>query len=736
MTPPEGEVLAGRYRLVRRLGEGGWAAVWLARDTRLNRDVAIKIPYEHLSNDPRFRVRFEREAATAAKLRHPNIVRVYDFGIEEERPFLVMEHIEGETVAHTLDREGLFSPEEATRLAAEIADGLALAHDLGVTHRDIKPGNVMLERETASPWDRHAKILDFGIARAADDATRSLTDFFTPAYVAPERLEGQTGDARSDLYSLGITLYEMLTGEPPFSGDEGMFVARKHLSQEVPLPSESAPNIPYSVDEIVRRATQRDPGARYADGKEMAAALRATRPVLSRSPGQATVRMPRTATPILPGIEDERYAARAVVRRLRWRIRRRAAGERVEPSKAPGKPPDLGGLESRLARLEKLSRADPEATSRFEELRGLVRELERNLRSSKEGDKEPPGGTILDTENLESKLAAVERALQALPERLPGTKPATRRGGHRIWYLAGTGAVLGLVILVLFMTELIGPGRPNPIGLSPSPSVPTGAKNLFVISPDGGTPRSLPIDASSVSRVSWSPDGTELVFVEATNGQRRLTIADRTTGSTRPLLEESGTYSLPAWSPSGDLIAFAWDRGEDADIYVIEADGEGLRLLVGGASNETAPAWSPDGSLVAFVSDRGGRRDIYLIGMDGNGLEQLTNDRAKDNSPTWSVRGNRIAFTKVVEGQSDLFVMNIETNRIDQITHDPAEDTEPDWGPLTETIAFTSDRGGTQGIYLLRLGEAQNPIQLTDPSITASQPAWSPDGEFIAFLTR
>lgn len=230
-----GEVFGDRYAIQRRLARGGMADVYVARDRLLDREVAVKVLFPEFSRDETFVERFRREAQAAANLNHASIVGVYDWGERDDTYFIVMEYIEGRTLAQILATEGPLHPDRAADIASDIADGLGYAHRHGVVHRDVKPGNVLITR------DGKVKVTDFGIAVAAArndaDLTKAGSVMGTATYFSPEQAQGESVDARSDLYSLGCVLYQMLTGRPPFHGDNEVAIAYKHVNDQAPPPS-------------------------------------------------------------------------------------------------------------------------------------------------------------------------------------------------------------------------------------------------------------------------------------------------------------------------------------------------------------------------------------------------------------------------------------------------------------------------------------------------------------------
>jgi eukaryotic-like serine/threonine-protein kinase len=262
--------VGGRYVLRGILGRGGMATVHRARDEVLDREVAIKLLHAHLATDPAFLDRFRREARAAAALSHPNVVAVHDWGETDDGPFLVLQLIEGPSLREVLRHRRRLHPQEVVSVLGPAAAGLGAAHTAGLVHRDVKPENLLLG------LDGTVRVTDFGLARAAASATSTFgTDVLvgSPHYLSPEAVRGEPLDPRADVYALGVVLFELLTGRPPFEAESPFATAVQHTSQRVPAPSSVDPSIPSTLDAVVRRATEPARADRYADAAAFAAAL-------------------------------------------------------------------------------------------------------------------------------------------------------------------------------------------------------------------------------------------------------------------------------------------------------------------------------------------------------------------------------------------------------------------------------------------------------------------------------
>src|SRR6476469_10748098 len=305
-----GEVLSDRYELEELVGTGGMSSVYRAHDRLLDRKVALKVLHEQYMADDEYVERFRREARSVAALSHPNVVTVIDRGEHEGRQFIVFEYVAGENLKRLIERRGPAPVTTALELAMQIARGLSFAHQQGLVHRDVKPQNILLN------GDGQAKVTDFGIARSLDvqhGLTQTGTVLGTSNYIAPEQARGEHIDALSDVYSLGCVLYELLTGEVPFEGDNFVAVAMRHINEPAPSVLEQRPDVPLRLDSAVRRAMAKHPSERFESMDDFVQELQACLGELA--PGPDADRTMIAQSPVL------REGPKRMVRRGRARRR-------------------------------------------------------------------------------------------------------------------------------------------------------------------------------------------------------------------------------------------------------------------------------------------------------------------------------------------------------------------------------------------------------------------------------
>lgn len=291
-----GKILGNRYKILEQLGGGGMAIIFKGRDNFLNRLVSIKVLRPEFTCDEDFVQRFRREAQAVARLSHPNIVSIYDVGREDETHYLVMEYIEGDNLKNLIRSQGALEPERAAEIALQISEALQHAHENNIVHRDVKPQNILITREG------RAKLTDFGIAREATTATLTQTDTIVGSvhYLSPEQARGETAGPCSDIYSLGVVLYEMTTGVLPFQGDTPIAVALKHIQEDPPYPCVLNPAVPLRLQGIITRAMSKDPADRFQSARDMAVNLKA---VMNAPGGAAGIHQPdEFATRVIPAV--------------------------------------------------------------------------------------------------------------------------------------------------------------------------------------------------------------------------------------------------------------------------------------------------------------------------------------------------------------------------------------------------------------------------------------------------
>ena len=320
-----GQPFDGRYRVLGRLGVGGMATVYLAEDSSLGRKVALKVMAERYAEDGEFVERFRREAQAAARLNHPNIIAVYDRGEADGRPYIAMEYLQGRTLKQVIQKEGPLSPERAIAVAMQVLAGLRYAHEHGVVHRDVKPHNVLVGD------DGRIKVTDFGIAHAGDPQMTEVGSIVgTAQYLSPEQARGRSVGPQTDIYSLGVVVYEMLAGRVPFEGDSSVAIAMQHVSDDPPPLRSLAPLVPESLAMVVGHAMLKDPAQRYGSADEFAADLDRVRRGLVPAAATALIAIPHEHTEQVPAVEATRVAPRADSTPL-------LSGEKLPPRPVPRK---------------------------------------------------------------------------------------------------------------------------------------------------------------------------------------------------------------------------------------------------------------------------------------------------------------------------------------------------------------------------------------------------------------
>ncbi|MBN1136775.1 MAG: serine/threonine-protein kinase [Anaerolineae bacterium] len=690
---PGNTLLKGKYRIDRHVARGGFGSIYLAEDTLLYEDVAIKELIPALVGDEQALRRFLTEARTTMKLAHPHVAHTRDVFAEAGNYYMVMEWAPGGSLEDLLRDRPSLPVDEAVRIAEQVAEGLAYAHSHGVVHCDLKPGNILFGA------DGSAKVADFGVAHVSEQTlTRSWSTggafvAGTLPYMSPEQTDGVRDDPRVDVYALGAVLYRMLTGgtylefdqrDTPRAQSENV---QRICAERPAAPSLRDKRIPPWLDRLVLKALAKQPEARFASMDELRAAL---------------LRPPRA---------------------------------RARPAPRPGPTPPSPAVPA--------PEAEPEPPPEPAEERPLPAPPSPAV-PAPEAEPEP------------SPEPAEERPLPAtpLPGTAPGPgaaahRPRAARAPLPAWLWPVAAVLFLLVVGGILLIALPGPGSPEqgtpaatglatlPLSTSLVPSGSgrgngriaftsdrAGSADIYLVDPDGSDPVRLTDSEADERMPAWSPAGDRIAFVADQGGDDEIYLVNADGSGLTQLTDNSAGDWWPTWSPDGRRIAFASDRDGNPEIYLMNADGSDQTRLTHDDAVDWMPAWAPDGRI-AFTTNRDGDGDIYLMNADGSGLTRLTDDPANDYGPHWSRGGDRIAFTSERDGNAEIYLMNADGNGQTRLTDDLAEDSAPAWSRGGDRIAFESWRDGNREIYLMD-ADGSNLARLTDDPAQAYDPDWSP----------
>ncbi len=731
------------YEIVALLGVGGMGEVYRARDTKLQRDVALKVLPADTAADPERRQRFEREARAVAALNHPNIVTIHSVDDVDGRLFLTMELVDGQPLSELI-RPGGLALDQLLAIATPLADAVSAAHARGITHRDLKPANVMV-----TPT-RQVKVLDFGLAKLLDasvvtdtmatEAPQVITGqgkiLGTIAYMAPEQAEGKPVDARSDIFSLGVMLYEMATGERPFKGDTSVSTLAAIMRDTPKSVTEVNPAIPKELGRVIRRALSKDPERRQQTGKDLRNELDDLRKELES--GELTASTAQTAA-----------------------VRAKAPVPRPIPWVAVA-----GGLALVAAAGAgiTLSRREPARVT--------------------------PGPSDAPVSVTVTSLTS-EGGVEMFPSLSPDGKWVVYTRDE-----LGTGQTDILLRAVGGQTA-INLTKDSTAEDSQAVFSPDGERIAFRSERDGGGLFVMGRTGESVRRLttegfnpSWSPDGASIVYASQSIGvapggrtaMSRLWVASTATGERRQLATGDGVQ--PAWSPHGQRIAY-WGLQNDSaqrDLWTIAAGGGEPVRVTSDPAIDWSPAWSPDGRYLYFSSDRSGGFSLWRVAIDEasgrvlgepvavpiprprighlsvsadgasiamasftteSGIEALTFDPARGTvgarrrvtnssetaaAPSVSPDERWVAFFQVLQnGQEDLWVVNRDGTGLRQLTNDAAHDRRPLWSADGTRLLFYSDRSGRYQVWTIA-ADGSALMQVTDHPGLVGLPVWSPDG--------
>lgn len=579
----------GRYKVIKEIGRGGMAIVYLAVQPELNRRVAMKVLPSQLTFDDTLVKRFQQEAVAAAGLKHPNIVTIHDVGEQDGIKYIVMEYVEGRPLSDLIKQSGSLPLTRVQNIVEQLASALDYAHRRGFVHRDIKPSNIIV-----SPAD-HVTLTDFGIVKAAEGTslTKSGGTIGTPQYMSPEQAKGMPVDYRTDIYSLGIVLYEMLAGRVPFTADNTPAILHKQVYETPPPIRSLKPGLPPTLEMVVARALAKEPGKRFRSAGAMARVL------------VGAIRAAREPSTVREGVAREPPTV-------------------VAPSVRKGLPIWVlagGGAGIIL----------------------LIVIIAFSARGR--GAANPSGVAMLPTATFTATSTPSPERTPITPQvSTPTTKAPTVSPAPR----TPTATVLPSATPTprpSAPTATAAPSTPAPTVVRPTPSGP-GGWIAFHSDRDGNDEiYKMRADGSGVSRLtnqqaddwgcSWSPDGQWIAFTSNRDGNYEVykMMAD---GSQVTRLTYNEAYDrIPDWSPDGQWIAFASNRDGNYEVYKMRADGSQVTRLTNHTADDWVSSWSPDGQWVGFHSLREGNSEIYIMRADGSQVTRLTYDEAGDCAPCW-----------------------------------------------------------------------------------------------------
>ena len=755
--------LLGPYEILSVVGAGGMGEVYRARDTRLKRDVAIKVLSAHTPYDPHSRARFEREARAASSLNHPNIITVHDVGMANGMPYIVSELVEGESL-RTVLRRGPIPVKKLLDLGTQIADGLAAAHKAGIVHRDLKPENIMLT------WDGRVKILDFGLAKAepaptdADAETATLTGGVagTIPYMSPEQAHGTPVDLHSDQFSFGLILFEMATGKHPFRRGSPVQTLAALIQEDLPRLGDE---LPAPFHWIVERCLGKEPHQRYGSTIDLYYDLRnlqnrSPEPLLAGTTAPS-VKKAKSKMPlaVASGILAALIGGFTCAFWVSWPVSPAYSYTPVATETAAESFPAWS--------------PDGKTIAYSGEVEGIYQIFTRSL-----GSPMPSQITKLGSDGLYPFWSS------------DGTHVFYMSGGpESLWSVSAVGGESEMVVKDIAAAAMSPDGntlafiRRGTAALWISSAAGNDARKIadlptfgvdgFVrFSPDGrkiaawiGNQNgfsqlwtfSFPkVEGKQVGQswerhflrgarpFSWMPDSRRIVFEAQTPGTSsvHLWMADLQSGALQAVTASNTEEAYPAVSPDGKRIAFI-GAPSDFDLVEIPIDGSPMRPLVSTPRYESWPAWSPVGRQLAYTAVRNGAYEIWLADLQNGGERPLITGKDFGNEliqflaqPSFSPDGRRIAYLRFSAESSAIWVSTVEGGPPVQLAPEPdvVRQDSPTWSPDGNWIAYVSTLGDQHVLAKVRPGGSRPPENLRD--VVGRFVQWSPRGDWITCITK
>ncbi len=734
----------GPYEVLAPLGSGGMGEVYRARDTRLGREVAVKVlPAERMADEHR-RARFVQEARAASALNHPHIVTVHDIASAEGTDFIVMELVPGKTLDALIPRHGMRLG-EVLRIAIPLADALAAAHGAGIVHRDLKPANVMVTPEGV------VKVLDFGLAKltqaeegAREDATTldaraKLSDpgtvAGTPAYMSPEQASGGKVDARSDVFAFGAVLYEMVTGRRPFGGGSTAEMLASLLKEQPKPPSEIVPDVPKELERIILRCLRKEPERRFQHMTDLKVDLQEVKEESDSGLTAPGVRAPRRrGLWVAAGLAGALAVATGGL--LLWRSRRpeppapylvpltATPGDEVFPTFSPdgdqiafswnGEKSDNWDIYVKMIGSGEARRLTTDAA------------IDAHPRWSPDGRQIAflrfPAETGAGTIHVISPFGGADRKVSDQAGGPLSWSPDSRwlATGSPVYYrLMRSDLPRGIRLVDVSSGETRSVTAPTEPTYHVMPALSPDGRRLAYAScsagwaschlevselgPEGvarGTARRVTRGGIEPWGLACTRDGRSLVYGDEVSGHRLWRVSIQGDGRPRRIEIAGFGAAWPAIAASRDRLAFV-RPGSHRAIYRFEV-GRPAEAVVVSSFNDYNPHLSPDGKRFAFSSMRGGAGDeIWLAAADGSNPTQLTHGPGLwQGSPRWSPDGRRIAFDSYGEdGQSDIWTIDADGGSLRRLTSSPAPHNSPTWSRDGRFVYFSSARPGTETIW-------------------------------------
>ena len=755
MVGPLRDILKNRYRIEGLIGRGGMAEVYRAWDTRRQHTVAIKMMREDLAEDSEFLGRFQREARALAALSHANVVRFYSFERDGPLAFIVMDYVEGTTLRRRiLEASGAPLPmDEVVSVTRQVCAALHYAHQENVLHRDVKPGNIMICA------DGSALVADFGIAKAADAATVTTVMPGTPAYMSPEQCRSEAVDARTDVYSLGIVVYEMLAGRRPFVGETTEVetgstrekIRWEQMHAQPPPLADFNPAVLPQVEQVVRRALAKRLEDRWPTVLGFWRAM-------ERALGEEA-HIPASTAEIRPVVVPGTPAAQVPAIAL----------ARVEQCPAPAHPPStpavpadplrgrrslgavwiVGALVVVAASIVALSALGP--SSNATATPQVIVRVVTGTAPAQPGATQPapapvftPTGTPTHTR---SPTPSFTPTGTATPTPTPSATP-THTAAPSWWTSArfnlmvhatqarnntGLKVLRGQRVIVEYLggSWRAGPSPTWPL-VGPEGDRQVRSKHTFPVANAQLMSLVAGIDDDSPflvgERIDFESTAAGNLWLGANDDQFADNDGQILVGIT--VLSLSG--SAPAPPPSSQIVFTCFIDGFD-EVCTIGTDGRNERRLTHTGATDWYASFSPDGGQIIFSSRREGNFEIYLMEANGSDQRRLTANMGGLYAPEISPDGRRVAFTSAQAGNQNVWVMDIDGRGANNLTNTTLNNVDPTWSPDGSRIAFSSDRTGDRMHYLMRDDGSQIQLLSTGLDEVGGRSDWSPDGRWLAF---